>query len=242
MHRPKNPQSPKGPDSAKGGELSRLLTLWWDALVHPDSARDLILKARGFDKFDRFLLVGVGLLYLSYGFSMGLFRGLFPALIAGAKLPFLFLFTLLVCFPPLYVLNCLEDLRLSPAQTFRLLLVATSANAAAVASMTPVSLFFTLTAFDRTYQFLVLMHVAFFAFSGFTSMVVISLLFRATAARVGRRLRPGLVVGWGLLYIFVGTQMSWVLRPWIGSLTVPYAAFRPLGGSFFEALWRLIGT
>jgi hypothetical protein len=190
--------------------------------------------------FTRFLVLGITSLYLAYGFPMGLFRGAGPGIVSGLKLPFLYLFTVVICVPAFYVLNCLIGPRLSRTQCLRLLLMAVSVNAVALASYAPVALFFTLTTSPKGYGFLVLMHVGVFAVAGILSVIVISVIFRATAAELGHRIRPLMVIGWGFLYAFVGTQLSWVLRPWIGSLTIPYAPFRPIEGSFIESVTKLI--
>jgi hypothetical protein len=45
---------------------------------------------------------------------------------------------------------------------------------------------------------------------------------------------------WGVLYGVVGTEMAWVLRPWIGWGEIEYTPFRPLQESFIEALVRVV--
>ncbi len=226
----------------------RRLQLWWGALVRPDRGGALVLD--GQPGLELFLLALVALLYGVYGAAMGLFRcgwdegwlmAWLPTAISALKLPFLYLFSLAVCFYPLYVLNLMFGPRLRPAQCLRLLLLAISANAAAIASYAPFSAFFALTTSRQGYSFLVLMHVAVLGLAALASLVVIGLIFRATGEAAGRRARPSFMVVWALLYAFVGTQMSWVLRPWIGSWTGPYAMLRPRGGSFIEAVWHLLG-
>ncbi len=219
------------------------IPVWWQALVYPARAGQLVLERDGPPGFDRFLTVGVAVLYAIYGLSMGLSRGYVPAAVSGLKLPFLYLFTLAVCFPPFYVLNALAGPRLTRRCCLRLLLIATSANAIALASYAPVSYFFTLTTTTTAlsgYRFVVLMHVVVFAFAGMVSIAVIVVVFRATGAALGRAIRPSFLLTCALIYAFVGTQMSWVLRPWIGSWAVEYQPLRKLEGSFIEAVWRLI--
>jgi hypothetical protein len=155
-------------------------------------------------------------------------------------MPGLFLLSLAVCFPPLYVLNCGFGPALRPRQSARLLLLSISANAAALASYIPFSFFFTLTTSRQGYGFLILMHVAVFALAGLWSLFVIARLFRAAAKEKGLPLRPLFLLGWGALYGAVGVQAAWLLRPWIGTWSQPYVPLRPLGGSFFEAVWPLI--
>ena len=155
-------------------------------------------------------------------------------------LPLLYLATVSVCFPAFYVLNCLYEHRLTARQCLRLLLIATSTNALALASFAPVSLFFSLTTSKEGYTFIVLLQVAVFAVAALLSVVAIGLIFRATAASLGRRLRPSLVVAWAALYAVVLSQMSWVLRPWIGTWNMPYSPFRAIGGSFIETIMQML--
>ena len=222
-------------------ELPGYISTWWAAVVHPGSAVRVVLRPEKGERFTRFLVVAIAGLYAVYGVTMGVFRGVESGVFSGLKLPFLYLATLLVCFPAFYVLNCLYAQRLSAVQCLRMLVLAVSTNAVAVASFAPISLFFTLTTSRAGYTFLVLLQVAVFAVAALLSVVVIGMIFRATAASLGRRLQPGLVVTWAALYAFVLSQMSWVLRPWIGTWTLDYAPFRPIGGSFIEAILKLLG-
>lgn len=218
--------------------LAGYVDIWWSALFDPMRAGRLVLV--GEPGFARFLALTVAVLYAVYGLSMGLFHSPFSALVSALKLPLLFLLSLGVCLPALYALNCVYGGRLSLVTCLRLLLLAISANAAALASYAPFSLFFTLTTSSRGYPFIVMMHVVVFAVSGLLSLAAIAVLFRSTAAALGRPFRPLFLSGWSLLYIFVGTQMSWVLKPWVGNPDQDYAIIRlPLGGTFIEAVWDL---
>jgi len=212
---------------------------WWNALVRPASAPPLILKPR-LGGFDAFLLLLVGMLYGLYGVSMGLFAGIYPAFISAIKLPMLFLLTLVVCAPPFYVLNCLHGPRLTPHGTLRLLLIAASANAAAVCSYAPISYFFVFTTDTSGYVFLVAMHVAVLGAAGVASIAVNLVIIRATASDSGRTLPPWIVATWAIVYAGVGTHLSWVLRPWVGSPGIPYTLFRPIEGSFIESVVQQI--
>ena len=50
---------------------------------------------------------------------------------------------------------------------------------------------------------------------------------------------------WLAVFVLVGAQMSWVLRPFIGSPGSEFTWFRPRESSFFEAvmtsIWGLLG-
>lgn len=210
-------------------------------MLQPAEAGRLILEDGGAPSgFTRFLALLTCALYGIYGTSMGLFLGIGPSLVSGLKLPFLYGFSLIVCYFSLYHLNALIGPRLTRRQTMQLLLFALSANAVALASYAPFSYFFTLTSSREAYQFLVLMHVVVFGAAGIISVIEVALIFRATARLRNVPLRPQFVLAWAVLYAFVGTQMAWVLRPWIGARDVEYQIIRPIEGSFIEAVWRLL--
>ena len=42
---------------------------------------------------------------------------------------------------------------------------------------------------------------------------------------------------WVVIYMLVGTQMGWILRPFIGNPNTEFAWFRPREGAFFTAAW-----
>lgn len=113
------------------------------------------------------------------GATYGLFMGLFALLHPGrsglaqcfasiVKVPLLFLLTLVVTLPSLYVVSALFDSRLRLIETLRLLLLAILVNLALLASFGPVTAFFTLS--TTSYPFMVLLNVAFFTISGFVGL------------------------------------------------------------------------
>lgn len=214
------------------------LATWWRSLLNPESAGRVVLGTETPRGFTPVVIVLIWLLYCAYGVTMGLFRGGWPATVSGFKLPFLYLFTLLTCFPAFYVSNAFLGPRLKPRQCARLLLFAVSANALALSSYAPFSLFFVLTTSREGYSFLILMHVVAFGLAGLGGIMVAAIVFRATARDLGKRVRPAFLVSWALLYGFVGTQTAWVLRPWLGTYGKPYEALRPISGSFFESIWH----
>ena len=46
---------------------------------------------------------------------------------------------------------------------------------------------------------------------------------------------------WILIYAFVGSQVAWTLRPFIGAPSMPFELFRPLGGNFYTNIFASIG-
>ncbi|MBN1917721.1 MAG: hypothetical protein JW889_07425 [Verrucomicrobia bacterium] len=211
-------------------------------MTRPHEAAGLVIDERRGARFAWFLVGCVAVLYCAYGASMGIYRGAVASLFSALKFPMLYLATFAICFPLFYVLNCLYGQRLAGSQCLRLLLIASSANALAVASFAPFSLLFSLTTTgsQADYRFIIGLQVAVLALAAFVSVIEMGLVFRATAARLGRRLRPGLVVSWAAVYALVLSQMAWVLRPWLGKWQIEYQPLRALGGSFLKALWDLL--
>lgn len=221
-----------------------------------------------------------------YGVAMGMFAALRPQhatalqmLANMAKVPLLFLLTLIVAFPSLYTFSALSGSKLHFVETLKLLLVAIAVNLVLLASFAPVTAFFTLS--TTSYSFMVLLNTAFFALSGAVSLGVLSRALRAVfeqpaestpsaaspsvapsappnAAPVAspRSEQPAkkpsdtgsrrVFRAWLVIYALVGSQMAWILRPFIGADGLEFALFRPREGSFFrgviDAIARFFGS
>ena len=206
------------------------------------------------------------LLCVAYGLCMGVYalfaeRGPEPrqVLACMVKVPLLFYLTLLVTLPSLYVFNTLVGSRLTPRSVVRLLTATLGVNVAVLASMGPIVAFF--SACTTSYPFMVLLNVAVFAASGFLAqMFLLQTLQRlSTGPEIAKTpvdpsletppaVRPATDVFpdrhvrtlfrvWLVLFGLVGSQMGWVLRPFIGNPDVPFAWFRPRSSNFFEAVF-----
>ncbi|MBN1510435.1 MAG: hypothetical protein JXB13_00330 [Phycisphaerae bacterium] len=136
------------------------------------------------------------LLGLIYGFFMGwyaLFSRENPAyaqmLASTVKLPALFLLTLIVTFPSLYVFNALVGCRLSFSATLRLLVGVTVVNATVAASFGPILGFFTLS--TTSYPFMILLNVVLLALAGAVALTfLLHTLRRLAAVPYGTPLQP----------------------------------------------------
>jgi hypothetical protein len=119
-----------------------------------------------------FLIVVLGMIY---GACMGLFAILgsgsgkwvqIPA--SMAKVPALFLLTLVVTFPSLYVFNALVGSRLSMLSLLRLLIASLGVMMALLASFGTITVFFAVS--TDSYAFMVLLNVVLFAVAGFMGL------------------------------------------------------------------------
>jgi len=206
-----------------------------------------------------------------YGASMGLFSalarpgtdGLIQVIASVIKVPLLFLATLVVTFPSLYVVSALARSRLQGPEILRLLLAAIAVNLALLASLAPVAAFFTLS--TESYPFIRLLHILFFMASG---VVGLNFLRRTLPGILGTGVSGPEVLGpripgtewkaesqvdrsdavfrvWIVIYGVVGAQMGWIMRPFIGDPNQSFSWFRPrdsnFAAAFFEALTGTFG-
>lgn len=135
------------------------------------------------------LVMGSVLLGVIYGIFMGLYAvatrtppSLVQLLASAVKVPALFFLTLVVTFPSLYVFSALLGVRLGPKDTFRLILVPIAVNLAMLASLGPITGFFTLS--TTSYEFMKLLNVFFFGVSGIVGLkVLLTMLSRLEEAQ-----------------------------------------------------------
>jgi hypothetical protein len=96
-----------------------------------------------------------------YGAVLGASNGWLQSLVSTVKLPLLFLATLAICLPTLYLFNLVFGARLSVLQTCALIMVAITVAAVLTFAFAPISLFFLITA--RSYAFFKLLNVGILA-------------------------------------------------------------------------------
>jgi hypothetical protein len=142
-----------------------------DRLLRGESTRIPAL-ARGSVEIPLFgLTVVILILGAVYGAGMGTFSLMREGtpehrqiLASMGKVPLLFLATLVVTFPSLYVFNALVGSRLRFLSLLRLMVAALGVTLAVLASLGPIVAFFSLS--TKSYPFMVLLNVAFFAVAG----------------------------------------------------------------------------
>jgi hypothetical protein len=182
-----------------------------------------------------------------YGACMGLFAlsggetGAWLQLFASAlKLPLLFLLTLLVSFPALYVFSVLAGSALYFSPLLRVMLASILVMVAVSASLAPILAFFTVS--TTSYSFMVLLNVALLGIAGLIGLNVLrkTLLLLLPAAELGARKGAATHIFrlWLLLFALVGGQMAWLLRPFIGKPHAAFTWFRPREASFFQSVFE----
>ncbi len=135
------------------------------------------------------LVLGSVALGVVYGIFMGLYAVatrtppcLAQTVASAVKVPALFFLTLVVTFPSLYVFSALMGVRLGPKDVLRLILVPIAVNLAVLASLGPITGFFTLS--TSSYHFMKLLNFSFFALSGAIGLkVLLTMLSRLEQAQ-----------------------------------------------------------
>ncbi|MBC8098826.1 MAG: actin-binding WH2 domain-containing protein [Armatimonadetes bacterium] len=181
-----------------------------------------------------------------YGGVMGAASKTDPLLQMGSsafKLPILFLITLIICVPSLYFFNLLFGSRQTLGQNIALIMTAVTTTAVLLVSFAPVSLFFLSTA--GGYDFIKLLNVGVFAISGMMGVYFLRQGFGASVDAEnpeGRGARRSLFIAWVILYAFVGMQMAWTLRPFIGAPNRSFEIVRQSTNSnFYENVLKSAG-
>lgn len=283
-----------------------------DELLRGERVRgDLLLKGKIDLRLRIFVPIAIALGCI-YGFFMGWYallgwnerqQALLQVFATTVKLPALFLLTLGVTFPSLYVFNALIGCRMTFPATIRVLVGAIVVNLAVAASLGPILAFFTLS--TTSYSFMVLLNVALLGVAGLVSVGFLLRALRALAcsrayeeaarevseaassppppplptepiappiapsfqrfidaedeAQAAYRLRSAMASAaarrteqsvsrrertahfiltiWVVIYMLVGSQMGWILRPFIGNPSTAFEWLRPREGSFFTAVW-----
>ena len=123
----------------------------WDQIIAERDLPKLILR----------MLLCSGISLAAYGAVLGAATGWLQALVSTVKLPLLFLATLAICLPTLYLFNLVFGARLSVLQACALIMVAITVTAVLTFAFAPISLFFLITA--RSYAFFKLLNVAILA-------------------------------------------------------------------------------
>ncbi|MBC8010208.1 MAG: hypothetical protein H7067_08930 [Burkholderiales bacterium] len=189
------------------------------------------------------VLLGCGF----YGTSVGLWRSPVQSLYTGLKIPLLIFLT---CAGNA-LLNGMLGQILGAGLGFRQTSVAIGLSfvtaACILGAFSPLT-FFVLyntpplaSAGQATgHSITLLTHVALIAYAGIMANVRLLSLLRHFAGARGPALAT--LLAWLGGNLLLGTQLSWVLRPFIGSpgLPVEFLRAEPLRGNFFEAVWAAI--
>jgi hypothetical protein len=188
------------------------------------------------------IVIGAGL----YGAAMGCWRDPQQALYVAAKFPLIILITALGNGLLNGMLAPLLGLNIPFRQSAAAVLMSFVIASAILGAFSPLIAFLVWNAppmspeaiHGSTYSVIKLTHVAVIAFAGTAGNVRLFQLL----ARLGgsRAVALRVLFVWLAVNLFLGSQLSWILRPFIGSPALPVEFFRvaALHGNFYENVFR----
>lgn len=189
------------------------------------------------------LLICSSIFIALYGAIIGSTHGGLQMLSSAFKLPALYLLTLLICLPTLYFMDVVLGSTRLFGQYVALLLASMSMISVMLFGFAPVTLFFRLSIDD--YWFFLLLNIIIL---GFTGVVGVRFFYKSMMNLIAKEKdgeisanRHKLIKGWLFLYGFVGSQLGWTLRPFVGTPEEPFALFREIEGNFYIQVVKIIG-
>ena len=160
---------------------------------------------------------------MAYGAVMGCY-GARPlqAVYSGLKVPILLLATVVLSLPSFFILNTLLGLRDDFPQALRAVVASQAGLTVILVSLAPVTAFWYVS--TTGYQPAILFNGAMFGVASAGAQVLLRRAYRPLVSR--RPQHRWMLRAWMVLYAFVGIQMGWVLRPFIGEPSGPVQFFR----------------
>lgn len=196
------------------------------------------------------VFIGSGL----YGAAMGSWRSPLQGLFVAVKLPLVLLLATVGNALLNSMLAPLLGLRITLRESLLAILMSFGISGAVLGAFSPIAAFITWNCppmhpdtqiSGGAYSLIMVTHVVVIAFAGAAGTLRLAQLLRSIS--------PGRAVAWRVLFawlaanLFLGSQLSWILRPFIGSPVLPVRFLRDTAfqGNFYEtvfgSLMRLLG-
>jgi hypothetical protein len=165
-----------------------------------------------------------------FGACLGAYRGGLQVVFAAVKLPLVVLLTAAICAPALTAINAGLCRTSSMRRDLALVLAALARGSLVLAALAPVILL--AVSLQATYHVLVLLTVG---CCGLGGLVGLALLVRGLAAE--SRATGAACLALLCVFVMVGAQMSWTLRPYLVRPRTPAAPLvRGVESSFLESV------
>jgi len=171
-----------------------------------------------------------------YGVVMGSYHSFLQSLTAGIKVMFLFMCSILICFPSFFVIQQVLGSKMTLRQMVFIILSGFVLTSAIALSFAPIIILFQIT--GGNYHFLQLLHVGIFIFSGIFGMrlMVEALKFACEKKDIYPHIGVTVFRIWIIILAFVGIQLAWNLRPFLCNKTEEFKLFRKYEGNFYTAI------
>jgi len=190
------------------------------------------------------IFIGAG----CYGAAMGFWRAPLQALYVALKFPLIILLTTVGNALLNAMLAPLLGLNIGLRQSFLAILISFTIASAILGAFSPLVAFVIWNApplsdtlkSDGTYSAIMVLQVVVISFAGITANVRLVQLLRRLSGK--RAIAHRILFAWLAGNLFFGSQLIWILRPFIGSpgLAVEFLRKDAFHGNFYETVWRSI--
>ncbi len=174
----------------------------------------------------------------AYGLVIGIWRSPIQGISAAIKLPILFAISLVITLPAFHFIGLHAGSRLKFTQTLSIIRSGMAVTGILLAAFAPIALFFLIS--DSSQSFLILLHFAIIGFCSLAGIMTIHRSIRHISKSRGEQFTEGAescLIAWFFLFAFVGMQLAWLMRPWLGSHE-DFTILRGGGGNFYTAILR----
>ncbi len=171
-----------------------------------------------------------------YGAVMGSYHSFLQSIMAGLKIIFLFLCTIIICFPSFYVIQQVLGSKMNLRQMIIIVLSGFVLTSEIVLSFSPIIILFQIT--GGNYHFLQLLHVAVFLFGGIFGMrlMIEALKFACEKKDIYPHIGVTVFRIWIIILAFASIQLAWNLRPFLANKNEEFKLFRKYEGNFYTAI------
>ncbi len=217
--------------------MSKLFSLeYFPSLQNSDEFFEKIIESKNIAGRILNQLLLIIIFSFLYGIVMGSYHSFLQAIVAGAKVSILFTLSLLICFPAFFIVQYILGSRLKLHQMVSIVLSGFVLTGAIMLSFIPIVIIFLLT--GSNYYFIQLLHIAIFIFSGIFGMNTIVHALKFSCEKKNVYPQTGVVIFrfWLVILAFVGIQLAWNFRPFMGDRGKPFELFRHYEGNFYAAL------
>lgn len=192
--------------------------------------RDRYFEKVSEDNYSGSVIKGQVLLILTgglvYGMIMGSYNGAAQSFSSGIKLVGLIFLNLAICFPSFYIVQLLLGSKMKFRQLAIILLGGFVMLTTILVAFAPIALFFQLS--NSPYSFIQLLHFFVFVFAGIWSMRTVVETLKIACEKKNIYPKIGITIFriWIFILAFVGIQLAWNLRPFIGARELPFEWLR----------------
>lgn len=186
--------------------------------------------------------------FMIYGFIMGTYNH-FPlqSIASAVKLPFIFLISLLVCLPALYLIGIMLNLRMYFRQIAGVFVMGVCATSLVAVCMAPIAAFCLVTVKgEMRYNIIQVVNILILGISGLVGVRYVLRGSRFMAKKIEKEtgIQPKsrqVLWLWMFVYALVGIQLAWELRPYMGVENMPFEIRRAYTTDFYSNTIRTIG-